>query len=57
MPSLIGTGAVVSAVVTASAREPLVLGKPNRGIFEAMVYQHGVDPARTVMVGDRYGEN
>lgn len=48
-----GTGAIVSAVKTASAREPLVLGKPNKGMFEAIVHQHGLDPSRTVMVGDR----
>jgi len=48
-----GTGAIVAAVKTAAAREPIVLGKPNKGMFEAMAHQHGLDPSRTVMTGDR----
>ena len=52
-----GTGAIVAAVKTAAGREPIILGKPNKGMFEAMAHQHGLDPSRTVMVGDRSVES
>ena len=32
--SLIGTGAMVAAVTTAAGRQPVVLGKPSRFMFE-----------------------
>ncbi|KAF0304464.1 Glycerol-3-phosphate phosphatase [Amphibalanus amphitrite] len=48
-----GTGTMVTAVAVASGREPTIMGKPSREVFEALRRQHGLDPARTVMVGDK----
>merc|ERR1711997_519007 len=49
-----GTGAFVAAVQTAACRNPIVLGKPEKFMFEAvkMVYPE-IDPKRTLMIGDR----
>ena len=44
---------MVTAVAVASGREPTIMGKPSRQVFEALRQQHGLDPARTVMVGDK----
>lgn len=38
---------------TASGRKALVVGKPNTYMFECIVERFGVDPSRTLMVGDR----
>ncbi|XP_051877807.1 glycerol-3-phosphate phosphatase [Pristis pectinata] len=48
-----GTGCLVKAVEAASKRTAYVIGKPNDFMFKCMVKEHGVDPSRTVMVGDR----
>uniref|UniRef100_A0A8B9VDI1 Pyridoxal phosphatase n=1 Tax=Anas zonorhyncha TaxID=75864 RepID=A0A8B9VDI1_9AVES len=48
-----GTGSLTAAVETASGRKALVVGKPNTYMFECIVERFGVDPARTLMVGDR----
>ncbi|GAB6025656.1 hypothetical protein CHUAL_011648, partial [Chamberlinius hualienensis] len=48
-----GTGALVSAVKTAAAREPIILGKPFPYMFEAIVDDHKINPERTIMIGDR----
>ncbi|XP_037070392.1 glycerol-3-phosphate phosphatase-like [Pollicipes pollicipes] len=47
-----GTGTMVASVCVASGREPVVMGKPSQQVFEALRQQHGLDPARTLMVGD-----
>ncbi|KFB37578.1 AGAP011350-PA-like protein [Anopheles sinensis] len=48
-----GTGAIVNAVVTSAERKPIVMGKPNPHICEIIRKQYNVDPARTLMIGDR----
>lgn len=47
-----GTGTLVRAVETCSERKALVLGKPNEYIRK-FLQSSGLDPARTLMIGDR----
>lgn len=49
-----GAGAVVAAIQTAAGREPEVLGKPAPAMLLAAMKEAGVEPASTLMVGDRY---
>uniref|UniRef100_A0A182IPR5 4-nitrophenylphosphatase n=1 Tax=Anopheles atroparvus TaxID=41427 RepID=A0A182IPR5_ANOAO len=48
-----GTGAIVKAIVTSAERDPIVMGKPNPYICDVIRKQYNVDPARTLMIGDR----
>jgi len=49
-----GTGSMVAAVATAAGRQPVVLGKPSKFMFEIVARRHpGIVPARTLMIGDR----
>ncbi|XP_062359783.1 glycerol-3-phosphate phosphatase [Cinclus cinclus] len=48
-----GTGCLVKAVETAAQREAFIVGKPNRFMFDCVAGEFQVDPARTIMVGDR----
>ncbi|XP_046394326.1 glycerol-3-phosphate phosphatase isoform X1 [Ischnura elegans] len=48
-----GTGSLVAAVTACSARSPLVLGKPNPYVADAIAKFHTLDPQRTLMIGDR----
>ncbi|XP_009330937.1 PREDICTED: SH3 domain-binding protein 1-like [Pygoscelis adeliae] len=48
-----GTGSLTAAVETAWGRKALVVGKPNTYMFDCIVERFGVDPSRTLMVGDR----
>ncbi|XP_042300699.1 glycerol-3-phosphate phosphatase-like, partial [Sceloporus undulatus] len=49
----VGTGCLVKAVETAAEREAFIVGKPSRYIFECVANEFKIDPARTIMVGDR----
>ena len=49
-----GNGCFVAAVATVAGREPdAVCGKPAADLAAELVATYGLDPARTVMVGDR----
>lgn len=48
-----GTGTMVAAVKYPAQREPIILGKPERSMFEQLQKEHNLDPKRCVMVGDR----
>lgn len=49
-----GTGAIVEAVKTCALRDPVIVGKPNTSIADALIKKHGVTPKKTLMVGDRF---
>lgn len=48
-----GTGSLVSAIKSATGREPSILGKPERFAFDVLQRQHDLIPCRVMMVGDR----
>ncbi len=48
-----GAGAITALLVAASGRQPVVIGKPEPGIFQQALARLGVDPAEAVMLGDR----
>lgn len=51
--NLPGAGAILAFLEAAGGRPPLVIGKPEPGIFEAALNHLGVTAAEAVMVGDR----
>lgn len=55
MPNMIvpGSGSFVRAIQTCAEREPIVIGKPNPAICESLISHKKIDPARTLMIGDR----
>ncbi len=49
-----GAGTMVAAIRTATAREPVVLGKPEPGLFEVGLRRlGGLAPTEAAMIGDR----
>lgn len=48
-----GGGAIVAAVAVASGREPVVIGKPESRLAEALVDETGTSPDSILFVGDR----
>jgi glycerol-1-phosphatase len=48
-----GAGAMVAAVATAAQREPVVMGKPETALAEALASVTGVPAGRTLFIGDR----
>ena len=48
-----GAGSLIAAVEAASEQRAIVIGKPNRALFEMAIEAVGTPPARTAMLGDR----
>lgn len=48
-----GAGAIIAAVQTATDAQPILIGKPQRAMFDMAVQAMGGDPAATAMLGDR----
>jgi HAD superfamily hydrolase (TIGR01457 family) len=48
-----GAGSIVSALITATNREPYVVGKPSNSMFDMAFRRLGVPSSETVIVGDR----
>ncbi|KAK9763968.1 hypothetical protein K7432_008924 [Basidiobolus ranarum] len=48
-----GTGAIISPVLTALGRRPIVMGKPEKPMIDCIVDKYHLDKNRTCMVGDR----
>lgn len=49
-----GAGSILALLATASGQQPLVIGKPNRGMYEQALARLNLQPDQTLMVGDRY---
>ena len=47
-----GAGSIVAAIRFASGVEPLVIGKPEPGIFQAILHETGVEPGAGLAIGD-----
>ena len=50
-----GAGSILALIESASGCAPTIIGKPERGMFEAALRQAGATPAETLMIGDRIG--
>lgn len=50
-----GAGSILALLESASGCAPTIIGKPERGMFEAALRQAGAKPAETLMIGDRIG--
>lgn len=50
---LVDCGAICAALNAATGREPVVLGKPEPAMIDALCRCHGLQPHETAMVGDR----
>lgn len=48
-----GAGAILAFLEAASGRRPLIVGKPERPLFEQALRRLGTRPEETLMVGDR----
>lgn len=49
-----GAGSILALLSTASGQQPLVIGKPNRGMYEQALARLSLTAGQTLMVGDRY---
>lgn len=47
-----GAGAIVAALATTSGTEPLIVGKPEPAMFQAILERTGAAPAQAVVIGD-----
>eukprot|EP00112_Aurelia_sp_Birch-Aquarium-sp1_P016746 Seg382.9 transcript_id=Seg382.9/GoldUCD/mRNA.D3Y31 product="Glycerol-3-phosphate phosphatase" protein_id=Seg382.9/GoldUCD/D3Y31 len=50
-----GSGVMVNAIQTASHRDPIVMGKPEKPMIDAVRAIHSIEPSKTLMIGDRLG--
>ena len=49
-----GAGSILALLTAATSQQPLVIGKPNRGMYEQAMARLNVTEGQTLMVGDRY---
>ena len=49
-----GAGSILALLITASGQQPIVIGKPNRGMYEQAMARLNLTAGQTLMVGDRY---
>lgn len=49
-----GAGSILALLTTASGQQPLVIGKPNRGMYEMAMARLNLTASQALMVGDRY---
>ncbi|WP_029214542.1 HAD-IIA family hydrolase [Kallotenue papyrolyticum] len=49
-----GAGSILAALEAATDRKPMIIGKPERAMFEAALALLRAEAATTLMVGDRY---
>ena len=50
----LGSGSTAKSIAMASGREPIVVGKPEKIMFETILRDHPcIKPERTIMVGDK----
>lgn len=49
-----GAGSILALLTTATGQQPLVIGKPNRGMYEQAMARLNLTADQTLMVGDRY---
>lgn len=47
-----GAGTIIAALRAAGGVEPLIIGKPEPGIFRAILERAGVEPAEALAIGD-----
>ena len=50
-----GAGSILALIESASGESPIIIGKPERGMFDAALRQLGTSPCETLMIGDRIG--
>lgn len=48
-----GAGSIIDSVKYCSEREPIVCGKPNLNLLNAIMADHPFDVSRAIMIGDR----
>ncbi len=48
-----GTGSLLTAVEIGTQKKAITCGKPEKPIFDVLVQEQNVDPAKTIMIGDR----
>ena len=49
-----GTGSILALLTAATGVQPIVIGKPNFGMYEIAMHRLGVQANETLMIGDRY---
>ncbi len=50
-----GAGSIIALITAASGQSPTIIGKPERGMFDAALRQLETCPEETLMIGDRIG--
>ena len=50
-----GAGSILALIAAAAGVEPVIIGKPERGMFDVALAQLGTRAAETLMIGDRIG--